>query len=373
MNHRAFLLVGSAALLASPAAAQVTDFRLQPGPTPTPTIIGPPPETPAPRPSPTPAPAPVPTIATPTPTPAPRITVPAIATPAPTATGRPSQAARPTLAPPVMVAPRPVPSAAPSMATTPAPAVPVPGFTAPSVATPERSAGSWWPWIAAAFALGGAGFGALFWLRRRIGPVGPVVVPEIERPRVRPSREPMPEPTFQPRPQPASLPEPAPPLAATEAHPLHIGIELKKLTLTLMNATLGYRLTLTNGGVEPLADIGVAADLVGAHGSLPREMQLAGPDTELPQRHRLAGLAPGESGDVTGELRVPLHELRPIVQGRAQLFVPLARFRVGAAGEEPRCFTLVAGQPSPSGNGSIQPVRLDLGPRIYDGLAGRAF
>ena len=88
---------------------------------------------------------------------------------------------------------------------------------------------------------------------------------------------------------------------------------------------------------------------------------------------RLAGLAPGESGDVSGELRVPLSELRPIAQGRARLFVPLARFRVGAEGGEPRYFTLVAGQPSPSGNGAIQPVRLDLGPRIYDGLAGRAF
>jgi hypothetical protein len=100
---------------------------------------------------------------------------------------------------------------------------------------------------------------------------------------------------------------------------------------------------------------------------------LANPATELPISHLVAGLAPGESADVTGQVRVPLAELRPITQGRAQLFVPLARFRVGAVGEEPRCFTLVAGQPSPSGNGAIQPVRLDHGPRVYDGLAGRAF
>jgi hypothetical protein len=54
------------------------------------------------------------------------------------------------------------------------------------------------------------------------------------------------------------------------------------------------------------------------------------------------------------------------------LFVPLARFRVAARGTEPRCFTLVVGQPSPRGD-AILPVRLELGPRIYDGLAGRAF
>jgi hypothetical protein len=158
-----------------------------------------------------------------------------------------------------------------------------------------------------------------------------------------------------------------------EPHPLHIAIELHKLTLTLLNATLGYRLTLTNSGSEPLREIAVAADLMGAHSSLPREMQLAGAATELPLRHMLAGLAPGESGDVKGELRVPLSQVLPITQGQARLFVPLARFRIATDGHEPRCFTLVAGQPSPSGNGALQPVRLDHGPRIYDGLAGRAF
>ena len=102
-------------------------------------------------------------------------------------------------------------------------------------------------------------------------------------------------------------------------------------------------------------------------------VEVAQPQPELPVGHQLAGLAPGESADVSGEVRVPLNQLRPITQGRAQLFVPLARFRIGALGQEPRCFTLVTGQPSPSGNGAIQPIRLDHGPRIYDGLAGRAF
>jgi hypothetical protein len=248
----------------------------------------------------------------------------------------------------------------------------LPSFTSPATVAPEAPARSWWPWIVAVFALAGAAFGALFWLRRRVGPLGPLVGPEIERPREVPPPAPAPEPIAA---APAPAPEPAPLSAEAEAepHPLHIAIELRKLTLTMMNATLGYRLTLTNAGAEPLADITVAADLIGAHGSLPREILLAGPATELPVHNRLAGLAPGESGDVAGELRVPLSQLRPIAQGSARLFVPLARFRVGAEGEEARCFTLVAGQPSPNGSGAIQPVRLDHGPRIYDGLAGRAF
>jgi hypothetical protein len=205
--------------------------------------------------------------------------------------------------------------------------------------------------------------------------MGAVAVPEIERPRVPAS--PAPTPQSRPPEPAATIPEPVATVSeaasGAEANPLHITIELRKLTITLMNATLSYRLMLTNGGADPLEEIAVAADLVGAHSSLPREAQLAGPGTELPQPPRLAGIAPGESGEVTGELRLPLHELKPITQGRAALFVPLARFRIGARGREPRCFTLVAGQPSPSGTGAVQPVRLDLGPRIYDGLAGRAF
>jgi hypothetical protein len=197
-------------------------------------------------------------------------------------------------------------------------------------------------------------------------------VPEIERPRV-PT---IPPSDAEPLPAPEPSAPPPAPLAAAPApdsHPLGFAIERRKRTFTLMNASLRYRLTLTNGGAEPLSDIVIAADLIGAHASLPREAQLAGPDTTLPERHRLAGLAPGESGDVTGELRLPLSELRPIRQGGAVLFVPLARFRIAAPGQQPRSFTLVAGQPSPNGSGAIQPVRLDHGPRIYDGLAGRAF
>ena len=385
MTRRALLLAAPAAMLAAPAAAQVTDFRLQPAPTPTPQVIGPPPDTPAtraaptaaPTPRPSPSPSPRPTVVAPVATSTPRIVLPAVPVPTPTTTQRPAVSAptaRAPNAPPAPAAPTtapatlpaPAPSASPSAA-----AVPL-SYPSATATVPEAPATPWWPWVAAAFLLGGAGYAALWWLRRRIGPIGPVVVAEIERPRV----PPVPEPPDKPEPQPvAAMPEPAPlPAAPTdEAHPLLIAIELRKLTLTLMNATLGYRLTLTNSGPAPLTEISVSADLIGAHASLSRELQLAGPETELPIHHLLAGLAPGESGDVSGELRVPLNALRPIAQGRAQLFVPLARFRVGAAGEAPRCFTLVAGQPSPSGNGAIQPVRLDLGPRIYDGLAGRAF
>jgi outer membrane biosynthesis protein TonB len=375
MTHRAFLLAGIAALFAAPAGASVADFRLPtPTPTPTPRAQGPvdpnlPPPRPAvPTPSPTPAPAPtpvitVPTLPTPSPTPAPapRSTAsrPApVTTPAPAATVAPAQTDLGE-----DIAPSPLPQAFPEAAST----------AAPATAEEDDAGSSFWSWLIGLLIVAGAGLVAFLWLRRRVGPIGPVVVPEIERPRVPPPPEPKPEPApSSPLPEPAvAAPADAPVAAAP--HPLYISIEPSKLALTLMNATLSYRLTLTNRGAEPLEDITIAADLVGAHAALQREEQLAGPLTELVERHRLAGLAPDESGEVSGELRLPLAMVRPIIQGKAVLLVPLARFRVSAGGQEPRCFTVVVGQPSPRKDTAIQPVRLDLGPRIYAGLAGRAF
>jgi len=380
MRRSTFLLAGTAAMLAAPVAAQVSDFRLPPGPTPTPRVVGPLPDTPVPRASPTPAPTPTATTAAPAPSPAAPAATPTAGVPSPAATSQPRASGRgadnppvPTASPSASAAPLPAPVIATPIPSATSSAAPQPAVAEPAAPPPEAPRGSWWPWIAVVFALAAAAIAGLFWLRRRVGPLGPVVVAEIERPRVPPAPALDPAPSPPAAPVSAAAPVQPPEPRADEAHPLHIAIELRKLSLTLMNATLGYRLTLMNAGTEPLRDISIAADLIGAHGSLPREAQLAGPDTELAPRHFLAGLLPGESGDLAGELRLPLSEVRPISQGRAQLLVPLARFRIAAEGEEPRCFTLVTGEPSPSGNGSIQPVRLDFGPRVYHGLAGRAF
>lgn len=375
MTARAILLAGSAALLAVPASAVAGGFRLPPsqqGQPSAPPVVGPTdPDNPLPsRPAPTPAPAPTPTptptaVVTPAPAPAPVIELPQ-ASPAPLAT--------PTVRPPVDAGAPVADTALPPAEAAEQPGdfaseplfAPLPSTPAPQLASAEDGGGLGWPWLAG-FALLVALLGAGgLWLRRRIVPGGPVVVPEIEKPRV-----PAPQPAAAPAPAPAPAPEPAFATAAQPGHPLHIAIEPVKLTQTVMNATLTYRLTLTNTGKVPMEGVSVAADLVAAHASLPREALMALPDTPLPERHALPALAPGESVELKGDLRLPLAQAMPIRQGAAVVFVPLARFRAGAQGGEPRCFTLVVGEPSP--RGAIQPHRLDLGPRSTQGLAGMAF
>jgi hypothetical protein len=384
MTLRSLLLAGCAALIAVPANA-LSDFRL-PGtstPTPTPPVVGPSdPDRPAPRPVPAPTPAPRPTL-TPTPTPAPVLTLPAEtpaarATPAPraTRTAAPVVGSTPTAAPAEAAGALPLPAETPFAAPTFAPA---PSAAAPA-AEPAEDEGGWpWPWLAGLGLLAALLAAGWIWLRRRMPDDRAVVVPEIERPR---PAEPAPEPEPEPEPAPAPEPASASTLAAAQAaaqvayaaqaaHPLHITIQPIKLTQTVMNASLSYSLALTNAGEAPLAGVSVAADLVAAHASLPREALMAAPETELPLLHEVASLAPGETAELKGELRLPLAQAMPIRQGAALVFVPLARFRAGAAGTEPRCFTVVVGQPSP--RGAIQPHRLDLGPRSADGLTGRAF
>jgi hypothetical protein len=180
-----------------------------------------------------------------------------------------------------------------------------------------------------------------------------VAVPQIERPRVGPA---------------PAAPQPAP---LVSAEPLQVSLEPLRLSLTLMNATLAYRLELANRGTAPLTGLAIGADMIAAHASMSREEQLAGPQGGGAPAQRIERLEPGETRVVEGEFRLPFPQIVPIRQGDAALLLPLARFRVEADGARPLVRTFVVGQP---GQGSsLQPFRLDQGPRVYPRLAQHAF
>lgn len=356
------LALSSALLLAAPAGAAVSDFRLPPPSEtqPQPDRQGPVapdvPESrsaPAPTPSATaetlPPPLVTPTVVPPPVTASPRATPTTTPTPTPTRqAATPDAIGAPAAEPSPGEAPAPAPSAPleqPSPSIAPAPA--------PTDSAPVEGEGAWWPWLLAGalvvVALAAAG---VAWRRKQGAAVKAL---EIERPRVAPS-------------QPARAPLPAQPQTAA-AEPLQVELEPLRMSLTLMNAALAYRLQVTNRGSSALSGLSIGADMIAAHASMSREQHLSGPASGAATQ-RIDRLEPGESRVIEGEFRVPFSQITPIRQGNAALLLPLARFRLEAQGATPVVRAFAVGQP---GNGALQPFRLDQGPRIYPNLAQRAF
>ena len=411
----AALAVALAAAVPGSAGAQVPpgDFELPPGPTSTPRAQGPVTDTvPAPRvqTTPTPAPTPAPT-ATPTPVPTPTATLTALPTPsaspratAPaarvTATSQPASPDRtasgddapaaagpsdapvdratgePTAAPPTVPLPLPQPSLAEA-----------PQADGPDIAADAGRTPNWLSWAGVALLALLAATGLVLLLRhgRRERRAAVTVLPEFRRPEPRPATGAAPPaPPEGAAPTPAAVPArrepiPVPAFAGDEpeerAQPLQFALEARKLSLSLVNATLTYRMTLTNSGEDDLTDLVVRGDMISAHASLPVDQQKAGAGSVLAERHRVARLRSGASAVFTGEFHLPLNAIRPIRQGDAAFFVPLARWKVTADRPDGTALiqTSVVGQRSPRPGAGLQPFRLDLGPRVYSDVAQRSF
>ena len=181
--------------------------------------------------------------------------------------------------------------------------------------------------------------------------------PEIERPQVATSNRPA-----------SPSPEPLPSAASGV---LHLALQATRMSATLVNTTLSYRLSVTNRGVQPLHDVRIAGDMIGAHASRSTSEQLGPAGASLPELHRIATLAPGESVTLGGDIRLPLVSITPIRRGDAALFVPLARLRGHAKDDAGATVegggTFLVGQ-EPGASKRLQPFRLDLGPRNYSKL-----
>jgi len=378
-----------------------------PAPTPAPgtapPIVLPPVASPSPAGSPNPAPSPAPRP--------PRI--------APRADGAPAAPSGPNRAAPT---PQPTASAGGPEADLPAlPAADTAPDTAPPAASPATpteapeaarpsTLPTWLPLALLILALAAAG--AWLWRRRA---ASPPAVPQIERPKATPTPAAAPtSPAAAPAapatgaapssPQPTApatgmAPSSALPLAPTTARTpdspprptsapatppiatpgtgpesaLDLALQPLRLSLTLMNASLAYRLELHHRGAEPIEQLRIHADMIGAHGALPREQQLSGPGAGAVQLASIARLEPGERQTIAGEVRLPLGQITPIRQGSAALLLPLARFRLEAPGLPPLTRTFLVALPPERPGAGLQPIRLDLGPRLYPQLATRAF
>jgi len=164
--------------------------------------------------------------------------------------------------------------------------------------------------------------------------------------------------------------------AGQTAEPAAGFLELEAHVVTLarsvMNATISYRLTMSNRGNAPISEIRIGGDITTAHGRVPAAQQIADIEQMLPELHTLPRLDPGQKTTVQGELRLPLREVRPLRQGNVPIFVPLLRLTVRAADMEPRAHTYVIGSRPVQKDARPHPFRLDEPPRSYAQLTTRA-
>lgn len=84
----------------------------------------------------------------------------------------------------------------------------------------------------------------------------------------------------------------------------------------------------------------------------------------LQLRHEVSALSPGETVSLAGDLRIPIATIRPIMQGGAALFVPLARFRIEHADGTSADHVFVVGQLGETPGGALRPLRIDGMPGV---------
>jgi hypothetical protein len=160
-------------------------------------------------------------------------------------------------------------------------------------------------------------------------------------------------------------------VAPCDARSLEVRFEARHLSRAMVNASLAYRLTLTNHATAAQGPLRIAGDVISAHGSLSSQDQLTPPSEGLTAIHQVPALAPGETLTLSGELRMPLASILPIHSGGARVFVPLARFRFEAEGGATETHVFVVGQASDRPGGALRPFPLDRGPGVVRELGQR--
>ncbi|MEP0121008.1 MAG: hypothetical protein ABJ082_06850 [Parasphingorhabdus sp.] len=170
-----------------------------------------------------------------------------------------------------------------------------------------------------------------------------------------------------------SLPDhEAKPLEPLQSAPaITLGFQPHSANATLINAVLGFELTLSNLGSEILTDLKVTGTMVQAKDECARDLLSA----DLSPLQDIEILQIGKTEKVSAEFRVPLVAIHPILFRSQALFVPLVHLSIEFTdGSDFRHFqtaTYLVGQEHEPQRTKMAPFRLDLGPCSFAPLGHR--
>lgn len=253
---------------------------------------------------------------------------------------------------------------------------------APSTTLPAPGL-SLWPWLAAFLAALGAG--AFWWWSRRgrqhrqSDPGRMAFAGAAAEADSAPAPLPRAVPT---PPTPAPQPQPAPPAAAPKpksdgritSTALKPAIELSfrpdRIVVTDSDVFAYFDIVVSNVGSAAARNVLIEAQMVCAS---PTQDQEIANFFQHPRGtgDRIPGIAPMDSMSLKSAVRMPIADVKSFEAGGRTLFVPLVAFNIlyGATDQQASASFLVGR--GKDGDEKLAPFRLDLGPRIFRGLAGR--
>ena len=277
---------------------------------------------------------------------------------------------------------------------------PQPGFAGDSLAPSAPDSGEAllsWPWLAALIALvAGGAFIAVSRGRRRQRHSDPGrlafaglaldAAPEDHPvPPARPRADPLP-PRAQPAP-PAPRPDPVPPrsqpapkpddgglIVSTRLKPqLNVEFHPDRVVVTEEEVLLQFEIVIANVGSAPARDVLVEGQLFTAHIGQDQEIAafFQNPAT---QGDRMASIAPLGRISLKSVARLPLDQIHRFEASGRKMFVPMVGFNIlyrfgSGDGQASASFLVGRGDEQDE---KLAPFRIDLGPRIFRGLASRA-
>lgn len=240
------------------------------------------------------------------------------------------------------------------------------------------------PWLLAALALAGGAF-FLFW-RNRSRPAlagGPQAdlfqAPESKPVRwLTPELEPRPVPRPAPAPRPAATPRaetPAPRpagIVSTGLRPwVEIGIQPLRSTVTDASVTFEFELELFNSGSAPARDILVEAIVVNAGDNQDQDLANFFARPPVPGQ-RIDSIPPLNRTAFVTQVVIAREHVHGFNMSGREVFVPLLAFNAfyrRGSGEGQTSVAYLVG-PSTKDD-KLAPFRLDLGARLFEGLAAR--
>jgi hypothetical protein len=256
----------------------------------------------------------------------------------------------------------------------PAPTGIEPPPSSPAATPPAPSTVPMLPWILAGFALAGAV--AWFFLRQRRRPHerlagGPTIdlfdhpEPAVSAAAPAAPRAVEPAPAPQPQPAPAGI-------VSTRLRPwLEIEFNPDRAVVDEQKAAVAFELTVFNSGNGPARDVVIEASLFNAGPMQDQEIRLFF-ENPVGRGDKIPVIPPMKRITVNTAVFLARDQVRPIeIEGRA-LFVPMVAFNAlyswGAKKAQTSTSYLVGKETQGE---KLAPFRLDLGPRIFRGLAAR--